>query len=251
MKKIAMLEQLGINETAAKIYLFLLKNKKSTVLDISKGTGIARTNIYHNIENLKNLNLIGVGIEGRKKYFFPESPEKLVTAVKAKERVALDLSEVLMEEYKKNRYESKIKFGYGKEDFKKHALTILNSNEKTVRQFINYDHLKSYGSNAFMNNFWKQRSSANIQARIICSYKNFKQSSQLEAINEIKNIIQLREIKYLPEKTTFDLSIAVFDDTVIFFAPPKEGYMFSFESPAFSDMIKKIHDILWKIAIKI
>lgn len=248
MKKTKALQDLGLSEIAAHIYTYLLEHKRVTVLEIARGTGVARTNVYYNMNQLKDAGLVGEAIEGRKKYFVPESPSNLITMIQKKKDLALDIAGILEEDFKKNKYESKIRFGYGKEDFKKFSQELLESKEKITRQFIDFEALANYGDPIFLKKFWKERADKKIKAKIICSNRSFKKIKKEMIHTPVENIKKLRELRYLPEGVNFQLSLAVFDNKVHFFAPPSEGYIFSFESPAFADTIKRLHDLLWKIS---
>lgn len=248
MKKTKLLEDIGLNETTAKIYLYLLKNKKATILEVARGTGIARTNIYHNIKMLIDNNLIVEAVEKGKKLLVPEKPNNLVKMIKKKEIIAKEIAEILLPDFEKNKYESKIRFAYGSEGFKMSADELLNSKEKIIRQFIDFESSNRYASNKYLEKHWLKRVSKKIEAKIICSEQSINFSNK--NLTDIENIKKLREVRFIP-KLHFNFSIAVVDDKVHFFAPPNEGFIFIFESKSFSNTIKNIFEFLWNQSYRI
>lgn len=247
-KKYILLKKLGIKDTAAQIYLYLLENKKASVLQVSRETGIARTNVYHNLSYLIEMGLVGEAIEGTKKYLIPEHPDNLINYIKAQENVAKEVATLLGDDFLKNRYESKIRFASGPEGFKKFAEIMLNTEEKIIRQILSPEQMNNYATENQLRKIWAKRTKKGILAKVLIPEK--------EIINKIvrkrskkTDILQLREIRILPKQIDFNVSFAVYDNKVNFFSPKEEDYIFLFESPAFSSTIKSIFDFIWKTSI--
>ncbi|MGB0757207.1 MAG: TrmB family transcriptional regulator [Patescibacteria group bacterium] len=246
MKNTTLLRKIGLNDTAIAIYLYLLEQKKATILDVSRATKVARTSVYNNIELLKEWNLVGEAIEGTKKYLYAESPSNLVNAVRMKEKIAQQAAELLLPTFEKDRYESKIQFGYGEEGFRKFAYDMLESGEKDVRQIINSKSLFTYSNNKFLQKHWDERKKRGIAVKILMKSSDKKFISA--DTNTIKNIEYLRQIKFLPTQITIDTSFIIYGDYITFFAPPEEGYVFRFQSNSFVSTIKSIFDYLWDVS---
>lgn len=71
------LQKIGLSEKEAKVYLASLRLGKSPVQAISKEAGINRGTTYNVIESLTKKGLISSYQEGKKQYFFAESPDQL------------------------------------------------------------------------------------------------------------------------------------------------------------------------------
>ena len=71
------LQKIGLSEKEAKVYLASLRLGKSPVQAISKEAGINRGTTYNIIESLTKKGLISSYQEGKKQYFFAESPDQL------------------------------------------------------------------------------------------------------------------------------------------------------------------------------
>jgi len=241
-----LLEELGLREAAAAIYLHLLESKKATILEIAQHTGIARTNIYHNCRVLIKMNLVSQVIEGKRKFLVPESPDNLVSMIHAKSEVAKQAARILQGDYEKGKYEAKIRFGEGEEGFKKFAEEVLEAKEHPVRQIIAHSALTGFVSKRYLVQYWQRRARKGIPIKILIPFK--EKNLVHTGITVTDNIKMLREFRFLPDGLDLKLSLVAFDDKVIFFAPPTEGYSFIFESAAFTQTVKNIFDFLWGVS---
>lgn len=241
-----LLKELGMKDIAIAIYLFLLKKKQATILEISRGTGISRTNIYQHIPPLVQANLIGESIEGKKKTFYIEHPENLSKMVEQKLDIAKQATELFLPDFKNNHQIPNIRFGHGKEGFKKFCQETLHSKEKILYQIVNLSHLHGYSSRTYLEQYWRQRVKKGIHVKILTPSDN--KTFIKNDTNEVNNINFLREVRFLPENFDPSMAFMVFDTTVQFFAPPSEGYIFSFESDSFSNSIKSFFNFLWDLS---
>src|SRR3989344_6456404 len=75
------LQDLGLTDKEATIYLALLQVDSTTALDLSKKTKINRSTVYVVIESLSKKGLVSETTVGKKTQFQAESPERLETYV--------------------------------------------------------------------------------------------------------------------------------------------------------------------------
>lgn len=134
LKKI---QELGLSEKEAKVYLSSLELGSSSVQNIARKSGVNRPTTYVQIESLINKGLVSSVIRGKKRYFSAESPEQL-------ERL-LDIKKKEIEE-KNNELKSilpelktifdlaeekpKVRFFEGIEGFRAMQLDILRTDMK-------------------------------------------------------------------------------------------------------------------------
>jgi sugar-specific transcriptional regulator TrmB len=248
MQKEQLLRELGFKSSLIKIYLYLLENKKATVLNVARGTGIARTNVYNNLPALKKLNLIGESIEGGKKLLFPEEPKNLINAILAKEKIAQEAVALLDQDYKKNKYEAQVKFYYGPQGIKNMLSELLTCQEKKMRAMGGYSAGVNSISRRAAVNFFKKRTAAKISVQALHNRQDLEDIRLDKSHSAVANIKYLRDVKILPPNISVNLQIIAFDNNVVFYAPPEEGYVFIFESPAFANSIKSLFDFLWEMS---
>ncbi|MBS3174513.1 helix-turn-helix domain-containing protein [Candidatus Woesearchaeota archaeon] len=77
-KIIYVLKNLGFEDKEIKIYLYLIKNPNSTVLQISKNIGIDRTTIYDILERLITKGIVSFIIKNNTKNFNVLKPKELL-----------------------------------------------------------------------------------------------------------------------------------------------------------------------------
>ncbi len=83
------LQELGLSEKEAKVYLALLQFDRSTINELAKKTGVNRTTVYPVLETLEKKGLVSEVNEEKKTYYHAEAPERLETYVE-RQRVLLD-----------------------------------------------------------------------------------------------------------------------------------------------------------------
>ena len=81
----AVLESIGFNKNEIKVYLDLLKYHGSSALEISKRTGIHRSNTYDALRELINRGFVREIIKVKKRTFIAMDPRKILDYVKQKE----------------------------------------------------------------------------------------------------------------------------------------------------------------------
>lgn len=79
-------EEVGLNENEAKIYLTLLKQGQSVVSDISKHSGIKRATVYQYIDGLVAQDIIRKTVKGKRIMYYPEDPKKLISIIEKKQK---------------------------------------------------------------------------------------------------------------------------------------------------------------------
>jgi len=77
MELVKQIQEFGLTEIEAKIYLSLLDKKESTVLELARNTGIKRATVHFNVENLIAKGLISQTRINNKRILMSEKPEHL------------------------------------------------------------------------------------------------------------------------------------------------------------------------------
>lgn len=83
------LEEIGLSEKEAKIYLLLLQFENASIKDLAKKTPINRTTIYPVLESLATKGLVSEVQIGKKIHYEAASPERLQTYIE-RQKVLLD-----------------------------------------------------------------------------------------------------------------------------------------------------------------
>lgn len=80
------LRKLGLNKKEATIYLLLLEEGSSTVLQIAKKLGFSRPTVYRTLQDLQNKELVFFDKEKKKSSFTASSPDSLMRILKIQKR---------------------------------------------------------------------------------------------------------------------------------------------------------------------
>jgi len=89
------LEELGLSEKEAKVYLALLQVDSAHVNDIAKKTGVNRTTVYPVLESLETKGLVSELQDGKGGGYHAEPPERLETFVERQKVLLNEKSERL------------------------------------------------------------------------------------------------------------------------------------------------------------
>ncbi len=117
-KLIELFKQIGLSENESKIYLVALSLGSTTILKLSQHSTLPRTTVYHTVETLKQKGLMRINIEGFKKKYEAESPEKLEIVLEERKNTLHKKLPELMSLYNLKGHESVIKYYEGLEAVK-------------------------------------------------------------------------------------------------------------------------------------
>ncbi len=79
------LQQIGLSEKEAKVYLATLTLGKATAQEVAKKTELKRPTTYFTIDVLMKKGLMSSVYEGKKQFFMAENPERLVDVFEARQ----------------------------------------------------------------------------------------------------------------------------------------------------------------------
>lgn len=89
------LQEIGLSDKEATIYLALLQVESASVLDLSKKTSIKRPTVYVILESLARKGLVSETTVGKKTQYQAEPPERLETFVERQKVVLEDRARIL------------------------------------------------------------------------------------------------------------------------------------------------------------
>lgn len=209
------LEELGLSDKEAQVYLSLLKVDNDSVLDLSKRTKINRTTIYPVLESLSKKGLVSEVQIDKKVRFHAEPPERLETYVE-RQKVNLDehskrLKDIipqLKSEQREGGEKPVIKYFEGKEgilhvnqEFAKSA-----KNDKEIMYMIYpKQKIEDIFSKDDTEKFQSLRSKHKVKSKSIFTYPNKEYPSTKDAER-----LQIDEKKY-----PISADISIYEDRVL------------------------------------
>jgi len=78
------LQDIGLSDKEASVYLALLAYENASALEIAKKTNIKRPTVYTALESLAKKGLVSETTVGKKTYYYAEVPEKLESLIERK-----------------------------------------------------------------------------------------------------------------------------------------------------------------------
>ena len=100
MNELTALQDLGLNDKEAKIYLALLKLGESTSVQIAKEIDVHRRTIYDNLNILMKKGIVGYKIKKGVKYFNASNPNSFGIFLEEKQHIFDDVLPSLLNRYK-------------------------------------------------------------------------------------------------------------------------------------------------------
>lgn len=244
MSLLPQLQQVGLNQKEAKVYLATLELGEASVQEIAKKSGVKRTSIYNLIDDLIKREIIHVVIKKKKKKFVATEPtalkEMITQRKKALEEVLPDLKMLSGA----TKLKPRVRFYEGVEGVK----AALNDNlidRKPIKGFTGvakgYEILGAYG-----DEYIAKRVRAGISIKVIApddaGGKVFKR----------KDRVSRRTTRLIPKKKfPFEIEINIYGNKTSFMSYSKKRPMgVIIESPEITKTMNSVFDFAWEYAGK-
>lgn len=241
------LQDVGLNEKEAKVYLYLVAVDHASVLDIAKKTLIKRPTVYTTLQSLAKKGLASETTVGKKTHYQAEPPERLETYV---ERRKLELDEQskrlkdIVPQIKSVQRESGekpvVKFFEGKEGVSSANAELfkdVNAGDDTYFVYSR-DLVNEVFSEAERKVYLSLRLKNNIKSKTICTSVNYPVVS-----NDMADRVKIDADKY---KISCD--IAILGDKVRVVTLGKTIATFFVKSKDFSDTMKSVFRLAFEEA---
>ena len=234
------LQEFGLSNTEAKIYLALLELGKSKAGEITKRSAINRTNVYDALGRLIQKGLVSYVSENNKKVFEAVNPQRLKEVLEAKQDKLAKTIEELKLKYNKSIQKEDAFIFRSKRGIKTIFEDILNEKKDL---FVYGAESKFKSLFPFYQKHWNEtRAKVKIKVKMIYNekVKGEKKREQLK----------LLEMRFLPETYEFPSTILMYGDKVVTLVWLEEPFAFMIKSKEAVKGNMNFFEILWKIAKK-
>lgn len=234
------LEKIGLNKNEIKIYLDLLKFKNSSALDISKRTGIHRSNTYDALRKLIELGFIAEIVEEKKRLFSSMDPDKIKYYLKQQEKELDELLPYLKGITCEKEEIENVSIKKGVFAVRESLYDLLKLNKP-----INVYGASTASVNSFGEGFLKEFHTERIKKKILM--KHIYDESAVERVKYL-NKLNLTEAKYFPKKYFTIAATIVCDDItlIVVFSNPLSAI--SIKNREISEAYNKYFELLWRQA---
>jgi len=238
------LQDLGLSEKEARVYLASLELGATTADKLAKHAKIVRSTTYVQLESLMKMGLMSTYEEGKKTMFAPESPE-LLRRVLAKQRDDLtgkerDLASYLPEllrQFESAGERPVVRFFSGKEGIASVREEVLTAKDKKNLVIYSPEKLSHVFSQEYLNEYSSRRRALGIHSRSIYTYKEYFSHAGLD---------ELTERRYLaPTVLPLQVDIYLFDHKTAILSLNEDKFAFVIESSHVTDGMRLIFEFLW------
>ncbi len=236
----AILKSLGLSESEAKVYLMSLELGPSSVQDIAKKANVSRVTTYAAIESLMQQGLMSTVHKGKKNLFSAESPERLLSFVRAR----MDRMESTIKEVKESIDELKflergekpiVKMFEGVESYKGIAQDMMDSNTKHLYEFANGDAIAEVWSDEFADPYREELAKRKIKKTKIIHTKELESTASKNS-----------EVIFLPQREhPFYGNVTVYNDKVAFMSLRGKPLSVLIQNQNIADMVLAMMENMW------
>lgn len=237
---IKILEDSGLTNTEAKIYLMLLKSGSCLAGRITQETGIHRRSVYDALERLIEKGLVSYIKTNNRRYFQAEDPKRLADMLKEKEDTLsivmpeLDAMRKLVPETKETTF-YKGKFAlraiFNDQIDEGKEILVLGGSEN-VNEIMGY----------YFMHYDKERQKKGIKVRII-----FRESARK---TDYVRTIPLADIRFLPDKSSSPLAINIYGDKTAMILWTQEPIGILIKEKTVAEGYRRYFEVLWQSAKK-
>lgn len=238
------LADLGIIESAQKIYISLLRDGDAAARLLSERTGITRPSVYDQIKELRTKGLITERDINGKTYFSASDIKYLDRLLEEKienlQAGRKNFKEAILSLANKQSATPKIKFFEGSDGARQMLKDILWHDETTLLIFWPYQEMLEMLGADFLQWFNERRARRGIKIKTIWPHNEIKKSRHIFA-NDKDDVIR----KYAKPGQKFSMGYLIYENKTAFISSAKEAFGFIVESNEFADLMKMQFEFLF------
>ncbi len=238
------LEDLGLSNKEAGVYLALLELGTSTMTEIARAAQINRTTGYPILESLANKGLVNFVGESKIQKFAPENPEKVISFLenkikqdKEKIRLVQNLMPELLSVYNVKE-KPKVKFYEGVDRMKEAFEDTLTAKGEILAYAVGTDMFRAI-SREYFKDYTKRKIEEGIRVRVIAP----DDAESRAVVAHDKE--ELRESVLIPkDKFYFSVETNIYNNKVLAVSW-REKFAVIIESEEISSSQRKIFELAW------
>ena len=231
------LQEVGLNENEAKVYLQVLKDQGETASTIAKRAKINRTTVYLELNNLIEKGLVSYLIKNKKRFFQAVEPEKLIDILDEKKQKITKIIPQLKGLHKTiNPF--KIEILEGKEGVKTLYQQIIKESKEACAFGVTGEAFEILKFE--FPHLAKKAKENNLKLKYLANTNAEKKLKQLP-----KGFVQ---IKYLPQEITSNVTTIIFNNKIAIQSLEKENiFVTIITDKQLSQGYKNYFEYMWKL----
>jgi len=236
----ATLQNLGLNEKEAKVYLACLELGSATVQEVSDKAGVKRTSVYNFLEDMKARGFITEVKQGKKMFLIAEDPHALLKKADEQKKQLEEILPEFLSIYNLPGEKPKVRFYQGIDGLKRiYEDTLKEGGE--IYLISDYEKMFSAIEPDWMWQYAKLRAEEGIKAFSI------SKDGPMAREVKIRDSEQLRETRFVKD-VNFETEINIYGDKValLSFRSPYAGVII--EDRAIAQTLRSMWKIIWNQA---
>lgn len=235
------LQNFGLNQNEAIVYLTLLKYPKMTMSEIARATNLKRASCYQYLNLLLAKDFVLRIPIGKRMFFGAVNPKKVLAIIRKRYLAFEKATEEMAKQYEKTTNKPKVVFYEGKREIK----NIYEDLFKTIG-----DTYSIFPPTAFFENFTEQEYDdfdSKISRYALKSKDLIIADKYFRRVNEIrnKNGLENKKTKKLPESFKNNVDVLIHHDKVALISLRNLSGLV-IEDQDIADLFKNIHSFIWK-----
>ena len=234
------LQDAGLNENEAKIYLATLELGQTTVSRIARKSGIKRTTVYLSLENLKDKGLISVIKKHNKTSYYAEDPRNLERVMEErKQRITALIPQLLTFTNLIDR-KPEIRYFEGDNGIKEVLMDALNHAKKEICMMYSESYIADFDAKYFSDYYVPERLKRKIFSRTIVP--DVPEMQELAKGNEKA----LRQMKFVSaELFNIKIEIMIYGSSKVSIVSFREKFALIIDSPLIYQSFQSIFETMW------
>jgi HTH-type transcriptional regulator, sugar sensing transcriptional regulator len=235
------LEQLGLGEKEAKVYLAAVEQGPTTISKLAKKSGVKRTTVHEFIDEMIARGLIVSSVSGKRNLYGPLEPEGLEKILDRQREIISEIVPELILLGKGSAKKPRIRLYEGVEGVEFAFMDALKAVGSSYVNFSNFGEAYKVVSPGFFKKWTAVKIKNQVHSRTILP------SDEYSIMHTNENKKELRESIFVSRE---DFSAAtenlICEDKAIFISLGEEKFAVIIESPQIVKTQKMIFDLAWK-----
>lgn len=240
MKLESILEQSGLLDKEARVYLATLELGKASILRIAEQSKVKRSTVYEIIPILEKRGMITKTKDGKKNIYVAESPKTVLALLKEREARFQEAMPEMMSIYNAQENKPKVFFYEGKDEVQNMYMDTIREG-KPIFNYTSIINLYQFLDESWVRDYIKQRTAARVKTRIIAV-------DSPEAREWAKNAQgELRQIKLIKaERVNFSADVQIYGNKVIITTYKKNIFGLMIEDDNVAALQKMAFELMWQ-----
>ena len=234
------LQNLGLTEKEAKIYMALLPFSGATAYLVSQRSGLKKPTVYVVLENLVQKGFVLKMPQNKKTLYFAKPPQECISIFEEKLHEARNIIPQLTAMQKKSDQKVSVSYFEGPEGVR----GVYRDTLKYGREFVAFgsENMADVLGEKWMNEFIHDRVKRNISVRAIVPQVEYYEENLLQRDKK-----ELRTMKFINSKEfPFLVEIDIYGDSKVSLISAKESVAAIIDSTEVHSTMKSIFELLWK-----